>query len=162
MPSVLKVLAYGVAAALCLYLGWVLLLWVMFRHERPVLVDHLLELAEPEVIDRLEVTDKSHVVLWAIENPGSAQVKTVDYGILPAGFVQVAPVTDNAPTLERGAWVRLSISMPGERYLHVWNQAARKNRFYQAHVQFTGRGCKTPRCDEQFWHWRSNEPVGAL
>jgi len=77
-------------------------------------VDHLLELAAPEVVDRLEVTGKSHEVLWALENRRAIPVQAVDYGIVPEGFVQVVPVTGSAPSLERGIRVRLSDFAAGE------------------------------------------------
>jgi len=89
-------------------------------------------------------------------------VQAVDYGIVPEGFVQVVPVTGSAPSLERGIRVRLSISLPGERYVHVWNEVARKNRFYRNHMQFTGQGCKTPQCDEQFWYWRATDLARSI
>lgn len=156
MRRLLIIFGLGVAAAIVLcvvfVLGFSALGWILFHHDMPVLVDHLVQLTKPSVIDRLEITDKSHAVLWALENHTSSQIRTLDYGVVPDGYTQVFPAAGSPPPLKRGAWVLLSASTPEQNFVHVWSQAALRNKFYEG-MTIHGRGCKTPRCDEQFRYW---------
>lgn len=161
MSTVAKILAIGAAVAVVLLLAWMLFLRVVFRAEYPHLVEHLVQFGEPKIVDRLEVSDESHAVLWALENKGATPVQMIDYGVIPEGFEQVVPASGAAPRLHNRAWVRLSLSVPEQRYVHVWNQVTSRNRFYRAHMQFKGEGCDTPRCDEVFLHWQSAEAAGG-
>jgi hypothetical protein len=71
-------------------------------------VPHLLAIDQPAEPIRLEVIDAAGEVLWAIEKRGGPPVHEIDYGIVPAGFVQLVPAAGTPRDISGGRVVGLS------------------------------------------------------
>ena len=154
MNRTLFIAGVGASAVILIAtLPWILGWAVGLLHRDETVFDHLLVLHEPETITRLELGDRSKNPVWVLENMNGDPLNLLDYGEVPAGFVQLEPKHGRPPELRRGEYYRLTFAMPGERYVSIWTRPARGGRFRHG-LRVRGSGCDDPLCGDRFWYWR--------
>lgn len=146
LKRILIVMGAAVALTTVAYVG-VEVVFLLLRSDW-VLFDHFVVMDRAEVVELLELRDAEGGVLWALENPETREVRTIDYGVVPEGFLQRVPAEGAPRDLERGEQLELFYFMPDGRFVSVSMRPVDEQKFHYA-MTSSGESCDTPSCVEE-------------
>lgn len=111
-------------------------------------VPHLLTVESPAEPLRIEVVDSAGQVVWAIEKRGGPSVHEVDYGVIPDGFVQLAPGA--GPPRDISGDARLGMSYCDDKGGGAFVQVRVRRGAIQHGLAYWGRRNDGTLCDRRF------------
>jgi hypothetical protein len=79
---------------------------------------HIADFEDATVVTRFEVHDRHDNVLWRIDATRPVEIGTIDYGVVPAGFRQILPLSGKPRVLAPGEDLLTAYTTPTDWMRH--------------------------------------------